>query len=89
MTALPAPPALPRQFTEHELRQYNGEQGQRAYIAYRGVVYDVTDAPHWRGGMHRDMHYSGLDLTRSLRKAPHDEKVFLRVPAVGVLIEER
>jgi predicted heme/steroid binding protein len=72
--------------TEPELRQDNGERGQRAYIACQGVIYDVTDAPHWWGGMHRDMHYPGLDLTRSLRKAPHDEGVFQRVPRVGTLV---
>ena len=84
-----APAALPeRQFTEMALRQYNGERGARAYIAYDGVVYDVTDAPTWRGGMHRDLHYAGLDLTRSLRKAPHDAAVFTRVPRVGVLLKE-
>lgn len=75
-----------REFTEMELRQYNGERGRRAYIAYNGIVYDVTDAPNWRGGMHRDLHYSGLDLTRSLRKAPHSESVFQRVPPVGRLV---
>lgn len=84
-----APAAPPeRQFTEMELRQYNGERGARAYIAYDGVVYDVTDAPTWRGGMHRDLHYAGLDLTRSLRKAPHDTAVFTRVPCVGVMVKE-
>lgn len=74
--------------TEQELRQYNGERGQRAYIAYQGVIYDVTNAPHWRGGMHREIHYPGLDLSRSLRKAPHDEGVFRRVPRVGTLVAD-
>ncbi len=74
-----------RRFSEMELRAYNGERGQPAYIAYNGVVYDVSDAPNWRGGMHREMHYAGLDLTRSLRKAPHDAGVFQRVRRVGVL----
>jgi len=73
--------------TEMELRQYNGERGRPAYIAYGGVVYDVSDAPNWRGGMHREMHYAGLDLTRSLRKAPHDASVFQRVPRIGVLVD--
>jgi predicted heme/steroid binding protein len=80
---------IEREFTELELRRYNGERGQPAYIAYQGLVYDVTHAPNWRGGMHRNTHYPGLDLTRSLRKAPHDEAVFQRVPQVGVLKEER
>ena len=73
--------------TELELRQYNGERGRPAYIAYDGVIYDVSDAPNWRGGMHREMHYPGLNLTRSLRKAPHDASVFQRVRRVGVLID--
>jgi predicted heme/steroid binding protein len=73
--------------TELELRQYDGERGRPAYIAFGGVVYDVSDAPHWRGGMHREMHYAGLDLTRSLRKAPHDASVFQRVRRVGVLVD--
>ena len=78
-----------RQFTEMQLRQYDGERGRPAYIACNGIVYDVTNAPNWRGGMHRNTHYPGLDLTRSLRKAPHDQAVFQRVPRVGVLVEER
>jgi predicted heme/steroid binding protein len=78
-----------RRFSEQALREYDGEQGRPAYIAFQGVVYDVTDAPNWRGGMHRNMHYPGLDLTRSFRKAPHDRSVFLRVPRVGVLADER
>jgi predicted heme/steroid binding protein len=76
-----------RTFTEAELRQFNGERGRPAYVAYQGVVYDVTKAPNWRGGMHRNLHYPGLDLTRSLRKAPHDDSVFERVPKIGRLIE--
>ena len=77
-----------REFTEMELRGYNGERGRPAYIACQGIVYDVTNAPNWRGGMHRDLHYSGLDLTRSLHKAPHSESVFQRVPPVGRLVDD-
>ena len=73
------------EFTEAELRQFDGQKGRRAYIAFDGVVYDVTDSLLWRGGMHRNMHYAGLDLTRSLRKAPHDASVFNRIPRVGIL----
>jgi predicted heme/steroid binding protein len=77
-----------REFTEMELRKYNGERGQPVYIAYKGKVYDVSQSLRWRTGMHEDLHYSGLDLTRSLRKAPHGEEVFGRVPIVGILKEE-
>ena len=76
-----------RLFTEAELRQYDGTRGRPLYIACEGVVYDVSDAPLWRTGMHQDLHYAGLDLTRSLRKAPHDRRVFERqyVHVVGRL----
>ncbi len=71
-----------------ELRRCDGQAGRPAYIAYAGVVYDVTDSPLWRGGMHRNLHYAGLDLTRALRKAPHDASVFARLPRIGVLESE-
>jgi predicted heme/steroid binding protein len=37
--------------------------------------------------MHQDLHYAGIDLTRSLPKAPHAEEVFTRpgVKRVGKL----
>ncbi len=65
-----------RVFTERELQQYNGSRGRPVYIACQGVVYDVSAAPLWRTGMHQDLHYAGIDLTRSFRKAPHGEEVF-------------
>ena len=76
-----------RTFTESELKNYNGERGQPAYIAYAGVVYDVSDCPKWRTGLHEQLHFAGFDLTRSLRKAPHAAEVFTRpcVRRVGVL----
>jgi len=75
-----------RIFTEMELRQYDGSGGRPVYIAYRGNVYDVTHSRYWKTGMHQDLHYAGLDLTRSLRKAPHKDEVFARFPIVGTLI---
>ncbi len=79
-----------RVFTESELRQYDGAKGRLVYIACDGVVYDVSDAPLWRTGMHKNMHYAGIDLTRSLRKAPHDAGVFERkyVRVVGKLLPD-
>jgi len=77
-----------RIFTERELQRYNGERGERAYIACDGVVYDVTDCPKWRTGFHEQLHFAGFDLTRSLHKAPHTVEVFQRpcVKRVGILM---
>ena len=76
-----------RIFTERELQRYNGERGEPVYIAFEGVVYDVTDCPKWRTGEHEQLHFSGFDLTRSLPKAPHAAEVFTRpcVKRVGTL----
>ena len=80
-----------RTFTERELQQFDGTRGKPAYIAYDGVVYDVSASSLWRGGLHKDLHYAGTDLTRTLRKAPHTAEVFTHatVKRVGRLSNEQ
>ncbi len=67
-----------------ELRRNDGERGTRKYIAYRGLVYDVTECPKWRLAMHEQLHFAGQDLTPELPDAPHLEDV-LRRPCVKVV----
>lgn len=78
-----------RRFTPAELRRFDGERGRRAYVAFRGVVYDVTAMRRWRGGFHEGLHFAGQDLTKFLVDAPHGEEVFRRpgVVIVGSLEE--
>ena len=78
-------------FTERELQQFDGTRGNPAYIAYEGVVYDVSASSLWRSGLHKDLHYAGTDLTRTLRKAPHTAEVFTHatVKRVGRLSNEQ
>jgi len=71
--------------TLDELKQYNGQNGQKAYIAYKGKVYDVTSSPLWKNGIHQKMHQAGYDLTDVLKNAPHGEEVFARFPMVDTL----
>ena len=76
-----------RVFSPRELQRYNGERGEPVYLAHAGVVYDVTDCPKWRSGLHEQLHFAGFDLTGELPDAPHDQEVFTRpcVRRVGVL----
>ncbi len=74
-----------RVFTEQELKKYNGERKMPVYIAYKGLVYDVTSSPHWHHGEHRNLHYAGIDLTDELADSPHGERVFRKFKVVGVL----
>lgn len=75
-----------RGFTLAELSHYNGDYGP-IYVAYKGVVYDVTNCPKWRLGMHENLHFPGIDLTSEIIDAPHHEDVFNRpcVKRVGKL----
>jgi predicted heme/steroid binding protein len=73
-----------RVVTQAELRRNNGDFGSRKFIAFGGVVYDVTDCPRWRQDLHERMHFPGQDLTSELEDAPHLENVFSR-PCVRVI----
>lgn len=35
-------------FTTEELAKYNGKDGQPAYVAYEGNVYDVSNVKEWK-----------------------------------------
>jgi predicted heme/steroid binding protein len=76
-----------RLITETELRRNTGERGSRKFVAYHGIVYDVTECPKWRLDLHENLHFPGQDLTSELREAPHQEDVFTRpcVKAIGKL----
>ncbi|MGE5252136.1 MAG: cytochrome b5 domain-containing protein [Bacteroidota bacterium] len=65
-----------RTVTQIELRRNTGERGTRLWIALNGLVYDVTDCPKWRSGLHESQHFAGQDLTGEFPEAPHKEEVF-------------
>lgn len=67
-----------------ELRRNNGDRGSLKFVAYRGIVYDVSGCPRWRLDMHERLHFAGQDLTSELGDAPHQENVFSR-PCVKVV----
>lgn len=77
---------MEKHITEEELEKCDGRDGRPAYVAFRGKVYDVSRSELWPGGMHRLRHQAGRDLTTDFSAAPHDERVFQRIPPVGTLI---
>ncbi len=74
-----------KEFTEEELAQYNGKNGNPVYVAYKGKVYDVSASFLWKDGSHQVLHSAGLDLTDALEQAPHYEDVLEKFPVVGIL----
>jgi predicted heme/steroid binding protein len=73
-----------RLITLRQLRTQTGERGSRIWVACAGVVYDVTDCPKWRRGLHENLHWPGQDLSAELAAAPHTASVFDHPCAGGV-----
>jgi predicted heme/steroid binding protein len=69
-------------FTLDELSQYDGKNGNKAYVAYEGLVYDVTNSPMWKNGKHNGQK-AGTDLTEAISNAPHGNSVFNNLDIVG------
>ena len=74
--------------TREELQQNDGRNGRPAYIAVNRTVYDVSDSPLWKDGLHAPDHQAGRDLTEELLQAPHVRAVVERFPVVGQLAVE-
>lgn len=71
-------------YSRAQLALRNGSDREEIWIAFRGIIYDVTGSRLWRNGRHYE-HWAGQDLTDELADAPHTEQVFGRFAAVGRL----
>ncbi len=78
-------PAEEKTFTLSELAQFDGSGGKPAYVAYRGVVYDVTNNPRWAMGRHFGM-LAGRDLTIEYDGCHAGRPTLEHLPIVGRLI---
>lgn len=72
------------ELTLEELAAYDGKNGNPAYVAVDGVIYDVTNAKGWNNGTHEG-YAAGQDLTDAIKTAPHGESVLKDLPVVGTL----
>jgi predicted heme/steroid binding protein len=73
-----------KKFTLSELSKFNGKNGDKAYVGYKGKVYDVTESLQWSDGDHLG-HEAGMDLTESMEIAPHADDVMGRFKVIGAL----
>ena len=71
-------------FTKAQLALRNGQDKHEVWVAYRGVIYDVTKSRLWRNGKHYE-HWAGQDLTSELKDAQHSKSVFDKFDIVGYL----
>jgi predicted heme/steroid binding protein len=71
-------------YTRFQLALRNGQDRPEIWVAYLGIIYDVTHSRLWRDGKHYE-HWAGQDLTDELKDAPHSERVFERFTPIGQL----
>ncbi|GAB6189034.1 hypothetical protein JCM30566_07730 [Marinitoga arctica] len=75
---------------ENELRTFNGKNGNKAYVSYKDIVYDVTKAKKWKNGEHKNGIKAGMILDEVFGTSPHDESIFSeknKVFMIGYLIK--
>ncbi|MBP1758438.1 MAG: hypothetical protein H6Q61_687 [Firmicutes bacterium] len=77
----PQPPVT-RVFTAAELSQYDGRNGNPAYVAVNGTVYDVTNIAAWGGATHFGI-VAGTDATSQFAVCHAGQPVLGKLKVVG------
>jgi predicted heme/steroid binding protein len=72
------------EYTRSHLALRNGQDKPEIWVAYKGMIYDVSRSKMWRGGKHYE-HWAGQDLTDELKDAPHNQNVFDKFKVIGML----
>ncbi|MHB8845316.1 MAG: CopD family protein [Nitrospirota bacterium] len=83
----PVAACLSKEMTEEQLSSFDGKDGRPAYIAYKGIIYDITGSRLWKNGQHMMKHHAGTDLTEMLKLAPHGEDKVLGMTQVGMCVK--
>ncbi|SOD15398.1 cytochrome b5 domain-containing protein [Pedobacter xixiisoli] len=71
-------------YTKQQLALRNGQDKPQIWVAFKGIIYDVSESRLWKNGKHYE-HWAGQDLTEELADAPHTEGVFEKFEKVGTL----
>jgi predicted heme/steroid binding protein len=75
-------------FTASELAKYDGQNGNPAYIAVDGKVYDVSNVPEWKNGSHAGGRYqAGKDYSAEMAQAPHGKSKLDGLTVVGTYVK--
>lgn len=69
--------------TLEELKQYDGQNGNAAYVAVDGVIYDVSNVRKWKNGKHEMGVTAGQDLSQLISQSPHGKAILSEAPVVG------
>lgn len=73
-----------KEFTLEELSRYDGSNGNPAYVAINGIVYDLSNETSWGGGTHFGL-TAGVDLTLRFQECHSAPHILSKLPKVGLL----
>lgn len=76
--------------TAAQLAEKTGKDGADCWVVVDGVVYDATNNPEWKDGVHtvsKGKATCGNDLTETLKEAPHGIEKVKELPVVGDLAQ--
>jgi len=71
--------------TVEQLSKYNGKNGNPAYVAISGIIYDVTNNAAWAAASHFGL-TAGKDLTAAFNSCHGGQQILSKLKVVGKLI---
>ena len=78
-----------KDLTLKELSKYDGKNGNPAYVAVNGLIYDVTNEEILKKSPHNSINL-GTDITKEFKGCHNsDESVLAKLPIVGKVIYDR
>ncbi len=86
---IPMQPVSPENyvtFTSQDLSGFDGKNGNPAYVAIDGTVYDVTDNAAWAAATHFGLKV-GNDLTSEFVSCHAGQPILSKLKVVGKLVE--
>jgi predicted heme/steroid binding protein len=71
--------------TLEQLSKYDGKNGNPAYVAVNGVIYDVTNSAAWAAASHFGL-AAGKDLTGAFNSCHSGQLILSKLKVVGKLM---
>lgn len=72
--------------TYQDLSRFDGKNGNPAYVAIDGIVYDVTENAAWAAATHFGLK-AGTDLTKEFVSCHAGQPILSKIKVVGKLVE--